>query len=301
MEKRRSPWIAIILAVIIGLMVIVLLNGYIRPTSVVVAKVALAPGTRLTSDLLELRTIPMQARPRDAFERIQDVQDKVLAVGRAPGDYIVASALGDTAQAGIPTDLKADHLAVAVKVDLATGIAGLLREGQTVTLIGMLSPDVLQSVAAAPIPVNSPFPVEPTTMALVPGQPTPTPTPTPTPAPPVAPLARIAISGLKVLMVPQSFRYEELPSSSTQEQLFASARTVSAAQEGNVVVLDVPATPVEIVPGMKVNPTTLIVALSEYGSLYLTLEPAKGFQSPDILTLNLADLYDAMNEDRGGK
>jgi Flp pilus assembly protein CpaB len=301
MEKRRSPWIAIILAVVIGLMVIVLLNGYIRPTSVVVAKVSLAPGTRLTADLLELRTIPMQARPRDAFERIQDVQDKVLAVGRAPGDYIVASALGDTAQAGIPTDLKADHLAVAVKVDLATGIAGLLREGQTVTLIGMLSPDVLQSVAAAPIPVNSSFPGEPTAVALVAGQPTPTPTPTPTPAPPVAPLARIAISGLKVLMVPQSFRYEELPSSSTQEQLFASARTVSAAQEGNVVVLDVPATPVEIVPGMKVNPTTLIVALSEYGNLYLTLEPAKGFQAPDILTLNLADLYDAMNEDRGGK
>ena len=89
MEKRRSPWIAIILAVIIGLMVIVLLNGYIRPTSVVVAKVALAPGTRLTSDLLELRTIPMQARPRDAFERIEDVQDQVLAVGRAPGDPIV--------------------------------------------------------------------------------------------------------------------------------------------------------------------------------------------------------------------
>ena len=301
MEKRCSPWIAIILAVVIGLMVIVLLNGYIRPTSVVVAKMALAPGTRLTADLLELRTIPMQARPRDAFERIEDLQDKVLAVGRAPGDYIVASALGETAQAGIPTDLQADHLAVAVKVDLATGIAGLLREGQTVTLIGMLSPDVLQSVAASPIPVNSPFVGEPTAEALIAGQPTPTPTPTPTPAPPVAPLARIAISGLKVLMVPQSFRYEELPGSTTQEQLFASARTVSAAQEGNVVVLDVPAAPIEIAPGLQVNPTTLIVALSKYGSLYLTLEPAKGFQAPDILTLNLADLYDAMNEDRGGK
>lgn len=301
MEKRRSPWIAIILAVVIGLMVIVLLNGVIRPTTVVVARVAIAPGTRLTADLLELRTIPMQARPRDAFERIEDLQDKVLAVGRAPGDYIVASALGETAQAGIPANLPADHLAVAVKVDLATGIAGLLREGQTVTLIGMLSPDVLQSVASAPIPVNSSFLAQPTSEAIVAGLPTPTPTPTPTPAPPMAPLARIAISGLKVLMVPQSFRYEELPGSSTQEQLFASARTVSAAQEGNVIVLDVPATPIEIVPGLPVNPTTLIVALSKYGSLYLTLESAEGFQAPDILTLNLADLYDAMNEDRGGK
>ena len=136
MEKRHSTWIAIILAIVIGLMVIVLLNGYIRPTSVVVARVAIAPGTRLTAGLLELRTIPMQARPRDAFERIEDLNDKILVVGRAPGDYIVASALGESAQAGIPANLQADHLAVAVRVDLASGIAGLLREGQTVTLIG---------------------------------------------------------------------------------------------------------------------------------------------------------------------
>ena len=102
-------------------------------------------------------------------------------------------------------------------------------------------------------------------------------------------------------MVPQSFRYEELPSSTSQEQLFASARTVSAAQEGSVIVLDVPVTPIELVTGLKVNPSTLIVALSKYGSLYLTLEPAGGFKSPDILTLNLADLYDAMNQHRGGK
>jgi hypothetical protein len=102
-------------------------------------------------------------------------------------------------------------------------------------------------------------------------------------------------------MVPQSFRYEELPASSTQDQLLASARTVSAAQDGSVIVLDVPVAPIELVPGMKVNPTTLIVALSKYGSLYLTLEPAGGFKSPDILTLNLADLYDAMNKNQGGK
>ena len=52
MEKRRSPWIAIVLAVVVGLMVIVLLNGVIRPTTVVAAKVAIAPGTPLTADLL---------------------------------------------------------------------------------------------------------------------------------------------------------------------------------------------------------------------------------------------------------
>ncbi len=299
MEKRRSPFIAIGLAVIIGVLVMVLLNAYIRPVSVVVAKVAIAPGTRLTNDLLELRTVPMQVRPRDSFEKIEDLQDKVLAVGRAQGDYIVASVLGDSAKAGIPGNLAADHLAIAVRVDLASGIAGLLREGQTVTLIGMLSPDALHEAVSVQAPLNPG--ALPSTTPLAHFGPTATPTPTPTPAPPIAPLARIAISGVKVLMVPQSFRYEELPSSASQDQLFASARTVSAAQEGSVVVLDVPATPVEVVPNLKVNPSTLIVALSKYGSLYLTLEPAGGFKSPDILTLNLADLYDAMNMNRGGK
>jgi Flp pilus assembly protein CpaB len=299
MEKHRSTWIAISLAVVIGVMVIVLLNGVIRPTSVVVAKVAIASGTPLTADLLELRTLPAQAIPKDAFTRIEDLQNKVLVVGRAPGDYITASVLGTTAQAGIPANLAPDHLAVAVKVDLASGIGGLLREGQKVTLIGMLSPDVLQSIAAAPVSVNSPFQPMPTNEAIKSGLLTPT--PTPTPAPPVAPLARIAISGLKVLMVPQSFRYEELPTGSTQEQLFASARTVSAAQDSSVIVLDVPSTPIELVPGLMVNPTTLIVALNKYGSLFLTLEPASGYKAPNILTLNLADLYNAMNKNRGGQ
>jgi Flp pilus assembly protein CpaB len=298
MEKRRSPWIAIILAVVIGLMVIVLLNGIIRPTTVVVAKVAIAPGTPLTADLLEVRTIPSQAMPADGFTRIEELQNTVLAVGRTPGDFITASVLGDASQAGIPANLQADHLAVAVKVDLASGMAGLLREGQMVTLIGMLSPDVLHSIAAPPVMVNPAFLAAPAEFPS--GLPSPTPLPTPTAGPPEAPLARIAISGLKVLMVPQSFRYEELPSSASQEQLFASARTVSAAQDGSVVVLDVPSALVEVVPGFKVNPTTLIVALSRYGSLYLTLEPASGFQAQEILTLNLADLYEAMNNHSGG-
>ena len=148
MEKRISPWVAISLAILIGLMVVVLLNNVLQPVTVVVAKVAIAPGTLLTADMLELRTIPVQARPKDAFSQVEDLQGKVVAVGRAPGDYITASVLGNSAQAGLPSTLPPDHLAVAVKVDLASGMAGLLREGQTVTLIGMLSPDVLQNIAS---------------------------------------------------------------------------------------------------------------------------------------------------------
>ena len=298
--KKRSPLAAIVLAVVIGLLVIALLNGVIRPTQVVVAKVSIAPGTILTDSLVELRTIPMGAKPSDAVTRIEDVNGKMLAVGRAPGDFMVTSVLGEIAGAGIPAELPEGHVALAIHVDMASGVAGLLRPGQTVTVIGMIAPDVLKenttNVISAPIEqFMSP------TLSLTPmTQSTVTPTPTPTPAPPSSPLARLAITGLRVLMVPQSFRYEEVPAGASEDQLYSSARTTMSAQEGSVIVLDVPTGLIEVTPGFKVDPATLLSALDQYGLIHLALEPTKGLglDVSDVLTLNLGELYKEMNEYR---
>ncbi len=296
--KKRSPIAAIVLAVVIGLLVIALLNGVIRPTEVVTAKVAIAPGTILTDQLIELRTIPMGARPADAISNVADVTGKTLAVGRAPGDLIVTSVLGEIAGAGIPAELPKGHVALAIHVNLASGVAGLLRPGQTVTVIGMISPDILKTsttnVFTAPIAgFTSPI------VSLTPGV-TATTTPTPTPAPPASPLARLAITGLRVLMVPQSFRYEELPAGTSQEQLYSSASSNLSAQDGGVIVLDVPTGLVEITPGFKVDPATLLAALDQYGIIHLALEPATGLglDVSNVITLNLGDLYNQMNDDR---
>ena len=297
-SKKRSPIAAIVLAVVIGLLVIALLNGVIRPTQVVVAKVAIAPGTLLTEQLVELRTIPMGAKPADAIAKIEEVNGKMLAVGRAPGDLIVTSVLGEIASAGIPAELPEGHVALAIHVDLASGVAGLLRPGQTVTVIGMISPDILKtsstSVFTAPISeFTSPI------VSLTPGVAA-TLTPTPTPAPPVSPLARLAITGVRVLMVPQSFRYEEIPAGASEEELFSSARTSVSAQEGSVIVLDVPTGLVEVTPGFKVDPATLLAALDQYGIIHLALEPTSGLELDvaDVITLNLGELYNEMNEYR---
>lgn len=298
--KKRSPFIAIVLAVVVGLMVIALLNGVIRPTQVVVAKVAIAPGTMLTDTLLELRTIPMGAKPNDALSKVEDAAGKMLAVGRAPGDLIVQSVLGEIAGAGIPAQLPEGHVALAIHVDQASGVAGLLRPGQSVTIIGMVSPDLLEqnlsSVIAAPVtdfslPNATPVVVSAASTA----------TPTPTPAPPTAPLARLALTGLKVLMVPQSFRYEEIPAGASEDQLYSSARTTMSAQEGSVIVLDVPTSLVEVVPGLRTDPATLLAALDQYGIIHLALEPADGLKldAPTMVTLNLGDLYESLNDQRG--
>ena len=297
-SKKRSPIAAIVLAVVIGLLVIALLNGVIRPTQVVVAKVAIAPGTLLTDQLVELRTIPMGAKPADAIAKIEEVNGKMLAVGRAPGDLIVTSVLGEIAGAGIPAELPEGHVALAIHVDLASGVAGLLRPGQTVTVIGMISPDILKtsgtSVFTAPISeFTSPV------VSLTPGV-SATPIPTPTPAPPASPLARLVITGVRVLMVPQSFRYEEIPAGASEEALFSSARTSVSAQEGSVIVLDVPTGLVEVTPGFKVDPATLLAALDQYGIIHLALEPTSGLELDvaDVITLNLGELYNEMNEYR---
>jgi len=298
--KKRSPLAAIVLAVIIGLLVIALLNGVIRPTQVVVAKVAIAPGTLLTDQLVELRTIPMGARPVDAFSKIEEVAGKILAVGRAPGDWIVSTVLGEIAGAGIPAELPDGHVALAIHVNLASGVAGLLRPGQTVTVIGMLSPDIIKasssSLFSAPVPEFT-SPLLSTTSGVSATQ---SPTPTPTPEPPNSPLARLVISGLRVLMVPQSFRYEEIPAGASQEELFSAARTSASAQEGSVIVLDVPTGLVEVTPGFWVDPATLLAALDQYGIIHLALEPASGLELDvvDVITLNLGELYNEMNDYR---
>jgi len=298
--KKRSPLAAIVLAVVIGLLVIALLNGVIRPTQVVVAKVSIAPGTILSDSLVELRTIPMGAKPSDAATRIEDVNGKMLAVGRAPGDFIVTSVLGEIAGAGIPAELPEGHVALAIHVDMASGVAGLLRPGQTVTVIGMIAPDILKENTTNVISVPIEQFMSPTLSLTPMTQATVTPTPTPTPAPPSSPLARLAITGLRVLMVPQSFRYEEVPAGASEDQLYSSARTTMSAQEGSVIVLDVPTGLIEVTPGFKVDPATLLSALDQYGLIHLALEPTKGLglDVSDVLTLNLGELYKEMNEYR---
>jgi Flp pilus assembly protein CpaB len=302
--RKRSPLIAIVLSVVIGLMVFALLNGVVRPTQVVVAKVAIAPGTVLTDQLVELRTIPMGAKPADALTKVEDAVGKMIAVGRAPGDLVVQTVLGELAGAGLPAELPAGHVALAIRVDQASGVAGLLRTGQTVTVIGMLTPDLLKDNPISVVTGGLPEFGLPTPAATrLPGMPLPTVTPTPTPAPPSAPLVRIAVTGLRVLMVPQSFRYEEIPAGASEEQLYSSARTTMSAQEGSVIVLDVPTTKIEVVPGLWADPASLLAALDEYGILHLALEPAAGLalKSGDVVTLNLGDLYEGLNDARGEK
>ncbi len=217
---------------------------------------------------------------------------KVLTTARVAGDPITAYVAGESSAAsGIPAQLDDNTVAISIKVDQATGLAGVLRPGQTVAVIGVIDPqhleqNLLQSVSAPAI--------EPTVLPPAGKTPTPEP-PTPTPQPPLSPAARIVITGLKVLVVPQSFRYEEAPASSSSDS-FLPAVTTASQQENSVILLEAPVTPVEVTPGLVASPAELLALLNQTAVIHLALEPAKGLtiRVEAVPAVDLAKLYEAI-------
>lgn len=296
----RHPWLVVgLLALIAFGLTVNLLRAYVQPATVVVARVDLPAGTKLTADVLELKEVPKSAVPEGAFTRIEDAVGLTLTTARARGDVITAYVAGEAAASGIPSQLRAGHVAMAVRVDRATGIAGMLRPGQTVTVIALVDLSQIQLPQAAFVAQAPAVPVAPPPVLATPmGTPTPTPTPlpTPTPRPPLGPVARIAITGLRVLAVPQDFRYEEMPSASQEEAALFGTMGGNVAGK-SVVLLEVPIQPVQLPNGKQVSPAALLALLDKYGIVYLALEPAEGVQVrvEGIPPADMAELYQALS------
>ena len=296
--KRITLPLVLSLAVVIG--VFVLLNSTIRPVQVVVAKQDLMAGTLLTQDLVSVRTLQRGNLPTGTFSNGADVIGKTLVVARVAGDPITSYVVGDaTSASGIPAMLAPNTVAIAVRVDQATGLAGILRPGQTVTIIGIIDPSKITQGQAGLVTATAPdLGLSPT---LSPndhassGQTSPNPTPAAalTQQPPLSPAARVAVSGLKVLVVPQSFRYEEVSSSSSDGYL--PARTTSASQSDNVILLQASILPTEIAPGESASPAEVLALLNDVATIHMVLEPASGVKfNVNAPGVDLAKLYEAI-------
>ena len=292
---KKSLIIIVGLALLAGGLTASLLTLYVNPKPVVIAKQDLAAGTRLTADILEESRIPKGAIPKGAFSTVEQAVGLVLTADRVSGDVITSYVAGDSSTAaGIPAQLSPDNVAIAINVDQATGLAGIVRSGQRVSVIAILDPQNIQlgastSLVQAYLPTEVAQSTEISTVNIVPS----TPTPTPTPQPPLSPVASITIKGLRVLVVPQSFRYEELPSSSGEAELFASARTSQSAQSGSVILLEAPLAPVQIAQGYSVSPAELLALLNQVATIHLVLEPSDGLtiEVASLAPVDLANLY----------
>ena len=265
-KGAKGIGITALVAFITFVLVLAFFGGMKRTEPTVVAARALPAGTKLTSQDVRVVYIHRSARMPGAFEDPAQVADKVLAIARAAGDQITAEMVAEGAY-GLPAQIAPDTRAVAVRVNRASGVLGLLRPGDRVTVIGILDPAELGLEQ-----VFGGFGEEV--------------------SPPTGPVARVLLSGLKVLVVPQDFRYEEIN--------MGELVPVTARRDESVVVLEAPVAPVTVTLNAQddmnetllVSPVELLALLDARGQIYLALEPLEGTVTASV-GLAAADILDA--------
>jgi pilus assembly protein CpaB len=120
--KKFAP---AILAVIAFVVVLVFLQP--APTStVVVASRDIPAGHTVLLDDLKLEEIPEALIPENAITDLMDAVDQTLSVDRIKGDIITSAQFGER------VELKPSERAVAISVEDASGLAGLIKPGDYV-------------------------------------------------------------------------------------------------------------------------------------------------------------------------
>ncbi len=263
----RSLIVILVLGILIFVFVSMFFAGLANDQDVVVAKIPLSAGTRLAPALLDVKRINASAALPGAFQSINDLKGQLLVSARMPGDQITQEMVGDKAVSAIAAALPAGQVALAVKISQDTGLAGIVRVGDMVGAVGIVNASDLG------LQQNLGFSPNPLTLPTAGGVVSPTLHPTPTPALPGGVAARIVLHNLSVLVVPQSFRYEETAPAGSSSDTFTPARTTAQQQQNSVIVLQVPVAPVEIAPGYAVSPVELLALLNAKGTLHFFLEP----------------------------
>ncbi len=307
MKKARSSLVAIgALALITFVLVAGVLAAAQKKAPVVVAARALEAGTRLSLADVEVVQVHAGAVLEGAFETIEDVIGLVITVQRLPGDQVTADMVGDAAQNALAQALDPDHRAVAIHVDQASGLAGLLRPGDTVSVVGIVDPSTLGGMG-----------IQRATGAG----------------------AKVLLTNLKVLFVPYEFRYRELNTDDSGSAM-SPVMSSSSDREKGVIVLSVPVQPITVTwqistvvpvvpdvrpsgttsttvdasgtttetvlvgaptttaseavldanPTLRVSPVELLTLLDSQAAIYLAMEPAnKGddVQTPGVYLTDL--------------
>ena len=274
MKSKSTLVILLVLVAGVFLAVTAFFNGLRRETQVVVATTAIQAGTRLDESVIALVSIPARAVQKGALTSLEQAVGQVLTIARAPGDQLTSSMVGSAAVSGIAAALPPDHRAVAIHVDQATGLAGIIRVGDRVTIIGTLNPPDTTAMIPTTREMQG-------TEAL----------------PSTSTVTRVLIHGARVLLVPQTFRYEEVLPTEEEDSLMSPVRTSVSAQQESVVLLDVPLTPVEVFQedntAVLMSPVEILALLNAQGSIHLALEPVEP-RLVDTAGVSLDQLYQYM-------
>jgi len=254
-----SKWLKIGIAVLVAVVLFALSKGE-STSQVVVAAHDLQTGHTLTQDDLAVVELPASRIPKDAVTDLQQAVGQQIAVPRAQGDVIRASMLGAPV-----VQLSPNERGVGVEVTDPAGVAGMLKPGDLVGLVVLLSRDTFLNTIFAPR-----FDLGLSQATPMPGQPTPTPTPVVQQDP--GDYGKVLFEPLRVVYVSPDFQAPEVrgDQGSDQQSSFIANTGAEKATQGTVV-LAVPAETVNLVYdfsswgkglGKVTVPTNLVELLS---------------------------------------
>ena len=165
--------------IIVFFLVLGFLNSLKNTEPVVVAVSHIEANTTIEPSMVTVRQVPKAAVLSGAFKDTKDVVGKMVTIPRVPGDQITKAMVGERGLNALAAGLKPDHRIVAVSVDKATGLNGMLHEGDKVSIIGIIDPQSIQTAGGV------------TTESVS------------------SPAAMFIASGITIAFVPKSFRYME--------------------------------------------------------------------------------------------
>lgn len=156
--KLPKGMLSIVMAMAFGLLATFLIHIYIssmtRTTAentvpVVVADAAIAPGTAMRPEVLKLVQWPKEIVPPQTASSIKQLENRVVNVPLSQGEPILLSKLApEGSAAGLGGLLRHDKLAVTVRTDDVSGVAGFLHPGERVdVLVDMKIPDSQENLS----------------------------------------------------------------------------------------------------------------------------------------------------------
>jgi len=153
--RNKRLIIALAGAVLCGVLGVMLITRYLSNVqaytrdlgNVVVAKVEIPLGEKITTEHLTLASIPNGSAPEGAFRKIEDVLNRVAITPIGARDTVTSMKLApEGVEGGLSAVIPEGYRAMTVKVDDIVGVSGFVMPGSFVDIVAVIVPQTAQGV-----------------------------------------------------------------------------------------------------------------------------------------------------------
>jgi len=158
--RNKRLILALTGAVVCGLLAVMLVTRYIASVqaytkdlnNVVVAKVEIPLGAKITADQLALAPVPNGSAPEGVFRKLEEAVGRVAVTPIGVREPITNMKLApEGVGAGLPAVIPEGYRAMTVKVDDVVGVSGFVMPGSYVDVVAVILPVAQSSAAQGPI------------------------------------------------------------------------------------------------------------------------------------------------------